>query len=100
MRKMDSEGLAVFEQEGVRHEVLVKINKLAMCVNLSCRRLITALMNVGSEDARHGLKEVAALDIVLEGEQKKGISVSSLTHDALDSHSDGPSITTLFDISP
>ena len=30
--KMDSEGLAVFEDPGVRHEVLVKINKLAMFV--------------------------------------------------------------------
>lgn len=30
MRKMDSIGLAVFEEEGVRHDVLVKINKLAM----------------------------------------------------------------------
>jgi hypothetical protein len=27
-----------------------------------------------SEDARHGLKELAALDLVIEG-QKKGISV-------------------------
>ena len=30
VKKMDSEGLAVFEDEGVRHAVLVKINKLAM----------------------------------------------------------------------
>lgn len=30
VKKMDSEGLAVFEDEGVRHEVLVKLNKLAM----------------------------------------------------------------------
>ena len=30
--KMDSEGLAVFEDPGVRHEILVKINKLAMFV--------------------------------------------------------------------
>jgi hypothetical protein len=30
VKKMDSEGLAVFEEEGVRHEVLVKLNKLAM----------------------------------------------------------------------
>jgi hypothetical protein len=28
--KMDSDGLAVFEDTGVRHEVLVKLNKLAM----------------------------------------------------------------------
>jgi hypothetical protein len=28
--KMDSDGLAVFEDAGVRHEVLVKLNKLAM----------------------------------------------------------------------
>jgi hypothetical protein len=28
--KMNSEGLAVFEDAGVRHEVLVKINQLAM----------------------------------------------------------------------
>jgi hypothetical protein len=34
-----------------------------------CSRLI------GSEDKRHGLKELAALDLVIEG-QKKGISVS------------------------
>ncbi|OCF35939.1 hypothetical protein I317_00460 [Kwoniella heveanensis CBS 569] len=55
VRKMDSEGLAVFEEEGVRHEVLVKINKLAI------------------EDARHGLKEVAALDLVGPDGVKKGI---------------------------
>jgi hypothetical protein len=30
---------------------------------------------IGSEDKRHGLKELAALDLVIEG-QKKGISVS------------------------
>jgi hypothetical protein len=30
--KMDAEGLAVFEEEQVRHEVLVKINHLAMYV--------------------------------------------------------------------
>lgn len=34
-------------------------------------------VDYNSEDARHGLKEVAALDIVVEGEQKKGISVSA-----------------------
>ncbi|WVF67843.1 hypothetical protein IAT40_002604 [Kwoniella sp. CBS 6097] len=56
VRKMDSEGLAVFEEEGVRHEVLVKINKLAL------------------EDARHGLKEVASLDLVGPDGIKKGIS--------------------------
>ncbi|WVQ86224.1 hypothetical protein IAT38_008392 [Cryptococcus sp. DSM 104549] len=54
-RKMDSEGLAVFEGEDVRHEVLVKLNKLAL------------------EDARHGLKEVAALDLVGADGVKKGI---------------------------
>lgn len=32
--KMDSDGLAVFEDAGVRHEVLVKLNKLAMWVFL------------------------------------------------------------------
>jgi hypothetical protein len=30
VQKMDSDGLAVFEDAGVRHEVLVKLNKLAM----------------------------------------------------------------------
>lgn len=55
VQKMDSNGLAVFEDSGVRHEVLVKLNKLAI------------------EDKRHGLKELAALDLVIEG-QKKGIS--------------------------
>jgi hypothetical protein len=30
VKKMDSDGLAVFEEAGVRHEVLVKLNKLAM----------------------------------------------------------------------
>jgi len=30
---------------------------------------------MGSEDKRHGLKELAALDLVIDG-QKKGISVS------------------------
>ncbi|WWC65028.1 uncharacterized protein I303_107642 [Kwoniella dejecticola CBS 10117] len=54
-RKMDSEGLAVFEDEGVRHEVLVKINKLA------------------HEDFKHGLKEVAALELVGPDGIKKGI---------------------------
>lgn len=38
----------------------------------------TVQLTQDSEDARHGLKEVASLDIVLEGEQKKGISVSLL----------------------
>ncbi|WVQ95390.1 hypothetical protein IAU59_002487 [Kwoniella sp. CBS 9459] len=56
VRKMDSEGLAVFEEEGVRHEVLVKINKLAL------------------EDIKHGLKEVASLDLVGPDGIKKGIS--------------------------
>ncbi|WVR08760.1 hypothetical protein IAU60_005818 [Kwoniella sp. DSM 27419] len=56
VRKMDEEGLKVFESQGVRHEVLVKINKLAI------------------EDARHGLKEVAALDLVGPDGIKKGIS--------------------------
>ncbi|WWD20870.1 hypothetical protein CI109_105347 [Kwoniella shandongensis] len=37
VKKMDSAGLGVFEEETVRHEVLVKINKLAV------------------EDARHGI---------------------------------------------
>jgi hypothetical protein len=32
---MDSDGLAVFEDAGVRHEVLVKLNKLAMSVSVS-----------------------------------------------------------------
>lgn len=32
VKTMDSEGLAVFEDEGVRHAVLVKINQLAMWV--------------------------------------------------------------------
>jgi len=32
--KIDDEGLAVFEEEGVRHAVLVKINQLAMCVGV------------------------------------------------------------------
>ena len=30
VRKMDADGLAVFEAKEVRHEVLVKINQLAM----------------------------------------------------------------------
>lgn len=30
VQNMDEEGLAAFEEEGVRHAVLVKINKLAM----------------------------------------------------------------------
>ncbi|EIW66262.1 hypothetical protein TREMEDRAFT_74773 [Tremella mesenterica DSM 1558] len=54
--KMDSDGLSVFEDEEVRHEILVKLNKLAV------------------EDVRHGLKEVAALDLVVEGGVNKGIS--------------------------
>ncbi|WWC98345.1 hypothetical protein V866_005236 [Kwoniella sp. B9012] len=56
VKKVDSEGLAVFEDEGVRHEVLVKINKLA------------------HEDVKHGLKEVASLDLVGPDGIKKGIS--------------------------
>ena len=35
--KVDDEALAVFEAEGVRHEVLVKINQLAMYV---CNRVV------------------------------------------------------------
>ncbi|KAK4688770.1 hypothetical protein P7C73_g1349, partial [Tremellales sp. Uapishka_1] len=54
--KVDTTALAVFEDKGVRHDVLVKINKLAL------------------DDARHGLKEVASLDLVVEGQEKKGIS--------------------------
>jgi len=53
---MDEEGLAVFAGPEVRHEVLVKLNKLAI------------------DDARHGLKEVTSLDLVAEGGHKKGIS--------------------------
>ena len=34
VKKMDSEGLAVFEDAEVRHAVLVKINQLAMYVTL------------------------------------------------------------------
>ncbi|KAK1923277.1 hypothetical protein DB88DRAFT_494466 [Papiliotrema laurentii] len=56
VQNMDEEGLAAFEEEGVRHAVLVKINKLAI------------------DDVKHGLKEVAALDLVQEGGTKKGIS--------------------------
>jgi hypothetical protein len=32
VKKMDAEGLAVFEDKEVRHEVLVKINQLALYV--------------------------------------------------------------------
>ena len=76
VRKMDSEGLAVFEEEAVRHEVLVKINKLAVWVSLGSDTEARFSADLISEDARHGLKEVAAFDIVIEGQQKKGISVS------------------------
>jgi hypothetical protein len=30
VQKVDAEALAIFEDEGVRHDVLVKINQLAM----------------------------------------------------------------------
>ncbi|ORY28012.1 hypothetical protein BCR39DRAFT_536228 [Naematelia encephala] len=55
IRSMDTEGLAVFEDERVRHEVLVKINQLAI------------------EDIRHGLKQLETLDLVVQGAEKKGI---------------------------
>ncbi|ORX40852.1 hypothetical protein BD324DRAFT_647757 [Kockovaella imperatae] len=54
VKKMDTEGLAVFEGKHVRHDVLVKINQLAI------------------DDKRHGLKELASLDLVTD-EGKKGI---------------------------
>jgi hypothetical protein len=49
-----------------------------------------------SEDKRHGLKELAALDLVIEG-QKKGISVSMFLRKMGSAHG---SITTLCDFSP
>ncbi|WRT70884.1 uncharacterized protein IL334_007883 [Kwoniella shivajii] len=56
IKKFDEEGLKVFEDDQVRHEILVKINKLAL------------------EDIRHGLKEVASLELVGPDGIKKGIS--------------------------
>ncbi|TYJ57298.1 hypothetical protein B9479_002031 [Cryptococcus floricola] len=54
IKSIDEEGLLVFEDDAVRHEVLVKIRKLAL------------------EDERHGLGEVAALNLTdAEGEIKK-----------------------------
>jgi hypothetical protein len=45
--------------------------------SLQCEFLSRACSQlIGSEDKRHGLKELAALDLVIEG-QKKGISVSA-----------------------
>ncbi|RSH87035.1 hypothetical protein EHS25_003523 [Saitozyma podzolica] len=52
VKKMDAEGLAVFEGKEVRHECLVKINQLAL------------------DDKKHGLKELASLDLVTEGGQR------------------------------
>ncbi|KAL7423033.1 hypothetical protein Q5752_002332 [Cryptotrichosporon argae] len=56
VRAVDGEALQVFVDERVRHAVLVKINQLAL------------------DDIKHGLKEVAALDLYVEGGDKKGIS--------------------------
>ncbi|WVO12700.1 hypothetical protein L204_100308 [Cryptococcus depauperatus] len=56
-KTVDSEALEVFEHESVRHQVLVKLRKLAL------------------EDEKHGLREVAALDLLDEdGYLKRGIS--------------------------
>lgn len=52
-------------------------------------------MLIDREDAKHGLKEVAALDLVVNGEVKKGISVSA-TQDISDMYS----TITLCDTSP
>lgn len=99
---MDSNGLTIFEDHRVKHEILVKINKLALWVfslSLYCFMLKERRGEVeenekdqtggwekwrglvadqSREDVRHGLKEVASLDLVIEGGEKKGIAVSHL----------------------
>ncbi|WWC72749.1 uncharacterized protein I206_106713 [Kwoniella pini CBS 10737] len=55
IKKIDSEGLDIFENDNVKHDILVKINKLA------------------KEDIKHGLKELNSLDLIGPNGIKKGI---------------------------